>query len=148
MFESTVNMNWFSEGFFPPDKPLVSSDKPLAVFWTQTIFGTCSWMYVLKTCEKLLYVGGNPTVFFLKEIASLNSEDMVILENLHFWCIFGQNVDLDTPRDSQELLCRLSVGSQQAVRRLSEAKSASKALKQLWKQEVDAPLQPNAKVAL
>ena len=36
--------------------------------------------------------------------------------------------------------------SQEAVRRLSEAICVSKALDQLWKQFIDAPLQQNAKV--
>ena len=39
-------------------------------------------------------------------------------------------------------------GSQEAVRRLSEAICVSKALDQLWKQFIDAPLQRNAKVPL
>ena len=49
-------------------------------------------------------------------------------------------VDLYTQRDSQEALRKLSGGSQEALRRLSEAISVYKVMKQLWTQEVAAPL--------
>ena len=46
---------------------------------------------------------------------------------------FGQNIHLDTQRDSREALRRTSEGSQDTLRRLLEAICVSKALDQLCK---------------
>ena len=61
-----------------------------------------------------------------------------ILRHVHFeqnaiLLSFGENIDLDTQRDSREALWKLSEGSQETLRELPDAICVSKALGQSWK---------------
>ena len=88
----------------------------------------------MVTSEKLLYVRkplAGAFFFWKNDIPE-------ILRHAHFeksaiLLRFGQNIDIDTQRDSQEALRRASEGSQDTLRRLLEAICVSKALDQLCK---------------
>ena len=70
-------------------------------------------------------------LLFLKQIQFSEVLGRTHFEEIACLLIFGQNVNLDTARDSQEALRKLSGGSQEALGRLSEAISVSKVLEQL-----------------
>ena len=84
--------------------------------------------------EKLLAVSaaGPPAAFFQK-LTCLDFSNMSLFGKGLILLRFGQKIHPDTQGDSQEALRRLSGGSLEVLRRLSETICASEALDQSWK---------------
>ena len=87
---------------------MVTSEKPLCV--RKPPAGACFWKNDIPEIVRRVHF----------------EKDVILLR-------FGQNIHLDTQRDSQEALRRPSGGPQEAVRSLSETICVSKALGQSWK---------------